>query len=107
VACPSCGEDLTIARSWFNRLLQGWKRHIGKPRIAAYAAGLMSLVLPGAGQVFHGQLLRGAVIFGTCWLILPWIFGVIDAYCSATRSALLHKTRAAGVGSAASTAGVA
>lgn len=71
IACPSCGGDLAPPK---------------KRSTSACTAGLLSLVLPGAGQVFNGQFLRGLAIFATSWLIVPWIFGVIDAYGTARRA---------------------
>jgi hypothetical protein len=83
IACPTCGGDLVPL-------------HMSRPadmgNKTAMTAGLLSFLLPGAGQVFNGQLFRGLVIFGTCWLIVPWIFGVIDAYCSARRAAVVTST---------------
>ena len=72
VACPICGGDLKPE----------------KARNTARTAGLLSLVLPGAGQVFNGQFFRGLLIFATSWLIVPWLFGVIDAYGTARRAEL-------------------
>lgn len=43
------------------------------------AAGL-SLVCPGMGQIYNGETLKGGLILASCFLILPWIYGVIDAY---------------------------
>ena len=50
------------------------------PALAAVLA-----VFPGLGQVYNGQLLKGFVVFFTCWLIVPWIYGVYDAYVVACR----------------------
>ena len=73
VACPCCGSDLVPRRS------------AGKePWIAA----ALSLVLPGAGQVYNGHFFRGVLVLGTCWLIVPWIFGIIDAWRTARRHTL-------------------
>ena len=78
VACPSCGADLPSSGSHSSI----WSQ--------ARTAGLLSLLVPGAGQVFNGQLFRGLFIFATCWLIVPWLFGVIDAYGTARRAELAH-----------------
>lgn len=45
--------------------------------------GLMagaSFVIPGLGQIIMGKLLRGLVILFLCWLVLPWLYGIWDAY---------------------------
>jgi Tfp pilus assembly protein PilE len=47
-------------------------------------AAMLSLV-PGVGQVFNGEASKGIVIFLTSWLIIPWIYGIYDAYQTALR----------------------
>ena len=80
IACPSCGGDLLP-----NHIAQSAKA----PKTSTpWVSGLLSLLLPGAGQVYNGQFMRGVFIFGTCWLLIPWIFGVIDAFGSARRADL-------------------
>lgn len=51
------------------------------------AATLMSLIIPGLGQVYIGKIGRGIAIFIfslTMWLILlgwvVWLFNIVDAY---------------------------
>ena len=51
------------------------------PRLAAF----LSLLIPGAGQVYNGQLGDGLKIFLFSWLILPWIYGIYDAHRTARR----------------------
>ena len=46
----------------------------------AFVAGGLSLLVPGLGQLYNGQLLKGVLIFFTSFLIIPYIYGVIDAY---------------------------
>jgi hypothetical protein len=48
-----------------------------------YHAALSSLILPGLGQVYNGQLRKALKIFLFSWLILPWIYGIFDAYFTA------------------------
>lgn len=31
------------------------------------------------GQVYNGDWQKGLVIFLTGWLVLPWIYGIVDA----------------------------
>ncbi len=50
-----------------------------------WKAALLSLLVPGGGQVYNGQLLKGVSIFLLCWLILPWLYGVYDAFVTAKR----------------------
>jgi hypothetical protein len=45
-----------------------------------FLAALFSFFLPGLGQVYNGQVEKGVAIFFTCWLVIPWLYGVYDAY---------------------------
>jgi TM2 domain-containing membrane protein YozV len=50
--------------------------------------GLMaaaSLIIPGLGQALLGSLGKGVLIFFTFWLVLPWLYGIWNAYNSANR----------------------
>ena len=49
-------------------------------------AALLSAVLPGAGQIYNLQLLKGALVFFTCWLVVPYFLGILDAYLTAERT---------------------
>jgi len=88
--CRSCGERLPALKAHAIACPSCGGRFGDDPRGASNArtAGLLSLFLPGAGQVFNGQFLRGLCIFATSWLIVPWLFGVIDAYGTARRAEL-------------------
>ncbi len=46
-------------------------------------AALLSTVLPGAGQVYNHQILKGVLIFVTSWLVIPYFIGIADAFLSA------------------------
>ena len=46
-------------------------------------AMVLSLIIPGLGQIYLGKTKRGLIILLTCWLIVPWIYGIIDAYQTA------------------------
>jgi predicted RNA-binding Zn-ribbon protein involved in translation (DUF1610 family) len=78
IACPSCGGDLVPHAA----LVRRKERRAGTPWIAA----LLGLV-PGAGQVYNGQFLKGFFVLATCFLVVPWIFGIIDAYRTAKAAA--------------------
>lgn len=82
IACPSCGSDLVPARHLKRRPASADRPSSPK------AAALLSLFLPGAGQVYNGQFLKGFLILATCWLIVPWGFGIIDAYRTAQRESV-------------------
>ncbi|MCX7993022.1 MAG: hypothetical protein N2651_05085 [Fimbriimonadales bacterium] len=42
-------------------------------------AGVFSFFVPGLGQLYNGDWAKGIAILLTGWLILPWVYGVIDA----------------------------
>jgi hypothetical protein len=48
-----------------------------------YKAAILSAIIPGLGQVYNGQLARGLKILIFCWLLIPWIYGIRDAYQTA------------------------
>lgn len=48
-------------------------------------AMLLSIVIPGGGQFYNGHAGKGVLILFTCWLIIPWIYGIFDAYACANR----------------------
>jgi type II secretory pathway pseudopilin PulG len=43
-------------------------------------AAVLSFCLAGLGQFYNGQPGKGAAIFLTSWLIVPWVIGIFDAY---------------------------
>ena len=43
----------------------------------------LAFLVPGAGQVYNGQVRKGLAVFFTCWMVLPWLYGIYDAYCFA------------------------
>ncbi len=48
-------------------------------------AAFMSFFIAGLGQIYNGQAGKGLLIFFTSWLIIPWIYGIIDAYQTADK----------------------
>lgn len=50
-----------------------------------FMAALLAFLMPGVGQAYNGQMGKGMCITFTCWLLLPWIYGIIDAYITAKR----------------------
>ncbi len=51
------------------------------PKVAAF----LSLVVPGAGQLYNEQMGKGIFIMFTWWLIIPWIWGIFDAHATAKK----------------------
>lgn len=48
-----------------------------------WQAALLSALFPGMGQFYNGQFLKGLLILLTSMTILPWLYGIYDAYQSA------------------------
>lgn len=46
---------------------------------SALTALIFGLLVPGLGQVYNGDYSKAVAIFLTGWLILPWIYGIVDA----------------------------
>lgn len=75
--CPGCGSPLPS----FRLEKEQWLTPQRKPDLAA----LLSALFPGLGQAYNGQPLKGLLIAATCWMILPWAAGVVDAKLVAER----------------------
>jgi TM2 domain-containing membrane protein YozV len=56
-------------------------------------AALLSLVLPGLGQLYNGDVLKGIVFFVGWVLVVPWALAVMDAYYGARVSNLEERLR--------------
>lgn len=48
-------------------------------------ATLLSVIFPGAGQVYNREFIKGLLVLMTSWLVLPYFLGILDAYLSAKR----------------------
>lgn len=48
-------------------------------------AAVLSFLMGGLGQIYNGQPGKALLIFFTSWLIIPWIYGIINAYKTANR----------------------
>ncbi len=42
-------------------------------------AFVFALLVPGMGQVYNGEWAKAAIVFVTGWLIVPWLYGIVDA----------------------------
>jgi hypothetical protein len=47
---------------------------------------LLSAIVPGAGQVYNMQFVKGLLVFLTCWLVIPYFLGIFDAYLTAEKT---------------------
>lgn len=72
--CPKCGVRQTLSKS----------SNKDKKPPEPWLAALASLFIPGLGQLYTRQSFgKAAFLFCTCWLILPWIYSIYDAYRTA------------------------
>lgn len=46
---------------------------------------LISIFIPGGGHIYLGQYLKGLLILFLAWLIVPWLYGIYDAYTTVYR----------------------
>lgn len=44
----------------------------------AVAILVINIVIPGVGTMIYGRILRGVVELLTSWLIVGWVFALID-----------------------------
>ncbi|HNX80994.1 MAG TPA: hypothetical protein PKL77_02480 [Candidatus Omnitrophota bacterium] len=56
-----------------------------KPYRSPALAAIMSFVVSGFGQIYNGQVAKGLLFFFTSWLVVPWVFGIRDAYKTARK----------------------
>jgi hypothetical protein len=75
VFCRSCGGPITAGGH------SCVHREIKNPGVAM----LLSILIPGGGQFYNGELGKGTLVLLTCWLVIPYIYGIIDAWRTAQR----------------------
>ncbi len=63
-ACPKCGATQLGADS---------------ERKSRTVAVILSVFIPGTGQMYAGEFGKGLLIFCTSWLIIPYFYGIYDA----------------------------
>ncbi len=59
-------------------------------------AALLSAIVPGAGQVYNYQFFKGVLVLLTCWLVIPYFLGILDAFLAAEKA---NRWQAVAVGS--------
>jgi hypothetical protein len=107
IRCRFCSSDLTAPRQQQgNIVVTGPPTGVAQPSIVIQnvqasqpaqpafvphqiknpgIAMLMSIIIPGGGQFYNGHAGKGILILCTFWLIIPWIWGIFDAYTCANR----------------------
>lgn len=81
--CNKCGEKIDIEAEICPKcgVRQSLPKSLKKERKEPWLAALASFFIPGLGQLYTQQSFgKAALIFCTSWLILPWIYGIYDAY---------------------------
>lgn len=68
--CPSCGRTAAV------------ERFVLKHR-NPFVAAILAFFIPGAGQIYNGQMGKAVLIFFSCWLVIPWLYGIGDAFVTA------------------------
>jgi TM2 domain-containing membrane protein YozV len=46
---------------------------------------LISIFLPGGAQIYLTQYLKGILILLFSWLVIPWLYGIYDAYTTSSK----------------------
>ncbi len=46
---------------------------------------LISVFIPGGGQIYLSHYLKGVLILIFSWLVIPWLYGIYDAYTTASK----------------------
>lgn len=85
IGCPHCGAELVRVDG----------TRATSSRLTPWLHAACGAIVPGAGQALNGQLLRGVGVLLTCWLIVPWIWGIADAWRTAHRMAIAPAADAA------------
>jgi TM2 domain-containing membrane protein YozV len=94
-ACERSNDVLAELREQARRAAKAVEAPPG--RRSPTAAALLSLVLPGLGQLYNGDVLKAVVFFLGWILVVPWALAVMDAYYSARVSNLEDRLRSLGV----------
>src|SRR5512136_1168212 len=46
---------------------------------------LISVFIPGGGQIYLTHYLKGVLILIFSWLVIPWLYGIYDAYTTSNK----------------------
>jgi hypothetical protein len=85
---PLCTECARIIKG--QTFCQSCSRTVGEGEEFAsprnpWAALFLSILLPGLGQAYNGQSFKAFLIFVSGILVVPWVYGVYDAFHSARK----------------------
>ncbi len=92
--CISCGSDICEGCIVESKNESYCKKCISQkiesnpnmePQRSPALAAILSFIIAGCGQLYNGQLGKGLTILFTSWLVIPWVYGIFDAYKTATK----------------------
>lgn len=81
--CTRCGEKIDVLAEICPKcgVRQAFPDSVKKEKKEPWLAALASFLVPGLGQLYTNQSFgKAALIFCTSILILPYIYGIYDAY---------------------------
>ncbi|MFH1753609.1 MAG: hypothetical protein ABH875_05445 [Candidatus Omnitrophota bacterium] len=82
--CDSCMVQMkheSYCKKCIANLAGGAKNGEHSPALAA----ILSFIIGGAGQMYNGETGKGILIFFTSWLVIPWLYGIFNAYLTAKK----------------------
>ena len=87
--CVDCGERLDLCACGRRQGHLARRRRTRSPVLAA----LLSLLLPGLGQLYNGEVWKGLFFLLASVFVIPWVIAVIEAYYSARMANLEDRFR--------------
>lgn len=71
----------------------------GTASVSPWLPAALSLVVPGLGQAFNGQRIRGLFFLATCCFGIPWLLAPVDAYIESrkVRLSFLQRVKSAAI----------
>lgn len=79
-ACDGCGNPVChVCRRSLNALSFCEACAANRHEQSPLAATVFALLVPGLGQVYNAEYRKGLWVFLTGWLVVPWVWGIVDA----------------------------
>jgi hypothetical protein len=83
-ACALCGKAVCgVCVRTVNAATLCTGCAVGRETQKAWLAAVFGLLLPGAGQVYNGDIGKAVAVFVLGPLVVPWLWGVYDAAAGA------------------------